>query len=57
MKKIVSVLVGVSVFLGISGINLVVDTNFSHVEAAVVAQQDSSQKIPAKSKVKSSLGS
>ena len=55
MKKIVSVLVGVSVFLGISGINLVVDTNFSHVEAAVVAQQDSSQKIPAKSKVKSSL--
>ena len=47
MKKIVSVLVGVSVFLGISGINLVVDTNFSHVEAAVVAQQDSSQKMPA----------
>lgn len=55
MKKIVSVLVGVSVFLGISEINLVVDTNFSHVEAAVVAQQDSSQKMPAKSKVKSSL--
>lgn len=55
MKKIVSVLVGVSAFMGISGLALFADTTGAHVEAAVVAQQNSANTTSSKSKVKSAL--
>lgn len=41
--------------MGVNGLSLFTEAGNSKVEAAVVAQQDSSQKTPAKSKVKSSL--
>ncbi|WP_127058529.1 hypothetical protein [Veillonella ratti] len=53
MKKLATVLLGVSVFMGLSGLSLFTDVGNSKVEAALVAQQTAST--PAKSKVKSSL--
>lgn len=55
MKKTVSVLIGISVFMGVNGLSLFTATNGVHVEAAMVTQQNVAYNMAANSKSKSSL--